>query len=303
MDKITIDVCPLCGGNHFKSLMTCTDFYATKETFELYTCTDCGFTFTQDVPKGSSIDKYYETPSYISHSDTRTGAINIVYHYVRSFMLKKKVQLVINTSHLKVGRLLDIGTGTGYFPHAMQSCGWKVEAIEKNLKAQDFAHEHFNIQVKGDEALYKYKKESFDAITLWHVMEHLESINDVWELLYSLLKKNGVLIIAVPNHSSYDAKKFGEYWAAYDVPRHLWHFTPETMQKMAIKHHFYLSKQYSMPFDAFYISMLSEKYKGCKFNFFTGAYCGLLAWLHSLNNKEKSSSIIYVFRKKYINEE
>ena len=298
MNKLTINACPLCGGAHLKRAMTCTDFYASGEQFDLYTCEDCGFTFTQGVPVEAEICRYYETPDYISHSDTKKGVMNSVYHWVRGYMLKRKARLVAHEAHRKTGRLLDIGTGTGYFADTMKRGGWQVEAIEKNAHARAFAKEHFGLEVKPDTALKEFEPDSFDVITLWHVMEHLEPLNEVWETLNSLLTEKGVLIVAVPNCSSYDARKYGAYWAAYDVPRHLWHFTPGTIQQLGSKHGFILAERHPMPFDAFYISMLTEKNMRHSCPFVRGMITGTLAWLHALVKKERSSSMIYVFRKK-----
>ena len=139
MEKLIINACPVCGGAHLKRVMTCTDFYASGEQFELYSCEDCGFTFTQGVPVEAEIGKYYETPDYISHTDTRKGAMNTIYHYVRSYMLGRKARLVAREAHRKRGRLLDIGTGTGYFADTMARRGWKVEAVEKSPQARAFA--------------------------------------------------------------------------------------------------------------------------------------------------------------------
>ena len=231
MNKLSINACPLCGGTHLKRVMTCTDYYASGEQFDVLSCEDCGFTFTQGVPVEAEIGRYYETPDYISHSDTKKGAMNAIYHQVRKYMLGKKARLVAKESHRKSGRLLDIGTGTGYFASTMEQRGWKVEAIEKNAQARMFAQEHFGLDVKAEEELQEFEAGSFDVITLWHVMEHLEHLDETWERLRELLSDRGVLIVAVPNCSSYDAVKYGKYWAAYDVPRHLWHFTPVTIQQ------------------------------------------------------------------------
>lgn len=179
----------------------------------------------------------------------------------------------------------------------MRKHGWEVEAVEKNAKARSFAKNKFGLQVRDVDALSRFSLETFKAITLWHVMEHLEHLDKVWTTLYELLAPDGVLIIAVPNRSSYDAEKYGKYWAAYDVPRHLWHFTPGTIEQMGAKYGFLLSNMYPMPFDAFYVSMLSEKYKGNHFSFIKGIFVGMVAWIHSLKNKKRSSSMIYVFRK------
>ena len=260
-----------------KRVMTCTDFYASGEQFELCSCEDCGFTFTQGVPVEAEIGKYYETPDYISHTDTRKGAMNTIYHYVRSYMLGRKARLVAREAHRKRGRLLDIGTGTGYFADTMARRGWKVEAVEKSPQARAFAKEHFDLDVKPESALKEFAPGSFDVITLWHVMEHLEHLNETWEMLRELLTEKGMLIVAVPNCSSYDAGRYGEYWAAYDVPRHLWHFTPVTIQQLASRHGFIMAARHPMPFDAFYVSMLSEKHRGSSCSFLKGMYAGTLA--------------------------
>lgn len=298
MNKLTINACPLCGGTHLKRVMACTDFYASGEQFDVLSCEDCRFTFTQGVPVEAEIGRYYETPDYISHSDTKKGAMNTLYHQVRKYMLGRKARLIVKESHRKSGRLLDIGTGTGYFAATMAQRGWKVEAIEKNEQARLFAKEHFGLEVKREAALQEFQAGSFDVITLWHVMEHLEHLDRTWERLYELLSDRGVLIVAVPNCSSYDAEKYGEYWAAYDVPRHLWHFTPVTIQQLASKHGFIMAARHPMPFDAFYVSILSEKHRKSSLPFMKGMCAGTMAWFSALGRKERSSSMIYVFRKK-----
>ncbi|TWV08278.1 class I SAM-dependent methyltransferase [Bacteroidaceae bacterium HV4-6-C5C] len=298
MNKLTIKNCPLCNGVQIDQVMACKDYYASGEAFELCRCHGCGFLFTQNFPVEGEIGRYYATPNYISHSDTRKGLVNFVYHWVRKYMLGCKVSLVIRESHKRKGSLLDIGTGTGYFPNAMQRKGWQVSAVEKNEKARDFAKKQFGLDVLPDNQLREFKAGSFDVITLWHVLEHLEDLNGVWEHLHGLLKDKGILIIAVPNSSSFDARKYQEHWAAYDVPRHLWHFTPDSIQRFGVKHGFILTGRYPMPFDAFYVSMLSEKNMNHSLYFIRGMLTGALAWFSSLAKKERSSSMIYIFRKR-----
>lgn len=293
-----INKCPLCGKDQFESVMTCKDHYATGEPFEICRCRTCGFLFTQSVPAENEIGRYYESPDYISHTDTHKGLMNRVYHYVRRYMLGRKSRLIKHSCGLSRGYLLDIGTGTGYFPHFMQKKGWRVSAIEKSPQARAFAKEHFGLDIDTPETLGTYSDKSFDAITLWHVMEHLEHLNETWETLGRILKDRGVLIIAVPNADSFDAQKYKEMWAAYDVPRHLWHFTPSTMQQFGAKHGFILTQRRPMPFDAFYVSMLTEKYKKTPCYVLKGMITGAKAWAASLAKKDRSSSMIYVFRKK-----
>lgn len=298
MNKLTITACPLCQSNHLRFVMKCEDYYASGEEFELFQCDDCNFLFTQNVPCGEAINRYYETPDYISHTNTNKGVVNRIYHLVRSRMLKKKASLVIRITGKTSGTILDIGTGTGYFPNMMKKKGWEVEAVEKNENARLFAKEHFALDVKDEGALKEFPAGTFDAITLWHVMEHLEQLDETWEQLHELLSEDGVLIVAVPNSKSYDAQKYKEQWAAYDVPRHLWHFTPATIQQFGSKHGFIMCEQYPMPFDAFYVSMLSEKYRKSSSPFIRGMWTGLKAWFKTESKKENSSSIIYIFRKR-----
>lgn len=278
--------------------MSCRDNYASSELFELWRCEECTFTFTQNFPAESDIGRYYETPDYISHTNTRKGAMNRIYHWVRSYMLRRKARLVIKESHRKTGRLLDIGTGTGYFANTMLNRGWDTEAVEKSPQAREFAKNHFDLEIHPEQALKGFALESFDVITLWHVMEHLEHLDETWQQLGQLLTEKGRLIVAVPNAVSYDAAYYQHEWAAYDVPRHLWHFSPVTMQQIASKHGFIMTSRHPMPLDAFYVSILSEKQRGASFSFLRGMYVGTLAWLKTLTHKDQSSSMIYVFRKK-----
>ena len=298
MDILNIDTCPLCGGQQLEHALTCTDHYASGETFEVVRCAHCGFLMTQNAPVEAKIGKYYETPDYISHSDTQKGMMNRVYHWVRQFMLSRKASLVKQASKMSTGTLLDYGTGTGYFANAMAQKQWTVKAIEKSPQARAFAKERFGLDVDAETALPLYEPQIFDVITLWHVLEHVEHLNEMWETLHKILKDRGVLIMAVPNPDSYDAQKYGKWWAAYDVPRHLWHFRPSVMQQFGAKHGFILEERIPMPFDAFYVSMLTEKYKGSKFSFIKGLLTGTCAWFSALGKKERSSSMIYVFRKK-----
>ena len=298
MDILKINTCPLCGGQQLEHAFTCTDHYASGETFEVVRCVHCGFLMTQNAPVEAEIGRYYETPDYISHTDTQKGLMNRVYHGVRRWMLSRKAMLVKRVSKMSKGRLLDYGAGTGYFADAMARKGWQVQAIEKNPQARAFALQHFGLKMDAETALLAYSDASFDVVTLWHVMEHLEHLNEMWQTLYRILKDKGVLVVAVPNPDSYDAEKYKEWWAAYDVPRHLWHFRPSVMQQFGAKHGFILEERKPMPFDAFYVSMLTEKYKGSRLSFVKGLWTGTCAWFSALNKKERSSSMIYVFRKK-----
>jgi SAM-dependent methyltransferase len=211
-------------------------------------------------------------------------------------MLKKKAGFVKKTSGLENGTLLDIGAGTGHFLHVMQKRGWNVSGTEKDAKARNFSLEQWGIRLLPDEGLFSLPDQSFDVITLWHVLEHLYAPLDYLKKASALLEPAGSLIIALPNPASCDAHHYREYWAAWDVPRHLWHFQPENMEKLALKAGFTLRRTCRMPFDAFYVSILSEKYRGSKAALLKGVFFGKLSWMLSLAYPKKCSSLIYEFR-------
>lgn len=297
MAVFNINQCPVCGSNQFKPFITCTDFFVSGGQFEIRECTGCGFKFTANAEDEENIGKYYQSEEYISHSNTSKGLVNAVYHQVRNYMLGRKRRLVEKATGLKSGQILDVGTGTGFFLNEMKTHGWQVTGTEKSADARDFAQNELGLEIEEPEQLSRLDNKSFDAITLWHVLEHIHRLDENMEAFARLLKPEGKLIIAVPNHTSYDARHYKQYWAAWDVPRHLWHFGPEQMKQFGEKYGFRLQSLHTMPFDSFYVSLLSEKYKKSKFALFNGLMHGKISWLKSLVNKEKCSSVIYLFGK------
>ena len=296
MAKFNVLQCPVCGGNSYEPFLTCTDFFVSGETFQIKGCNNCGLKITENTEDEENIGTYYQSEEYISHSNTTKGLINTVYHRVRLYMLGQKRRLVQKASNLKNGQLLDIGTGTGFFLNEMQHHGWRVSGTEKSNDARSFAKTKFNLNLLPAEDLFKLE-EQFDVITLWHVLEHIHRLNENMETLSRLLKDNGKLIIAIPNHSSYDALHYREFWAAWDVPRHIWHFSPEQMKILGEKYGFTLTDVHTMPFDSFYVSILSEKYKKSKMALLNGTFHGFISWFTSVFKPGKCSSVIYVFGK------
>lgn len=294
---VHIDCCPICGSNSLHKEFSAVDHFVSQECFDVWICGHCGFRFTQNVPDEQGIDKYYESADYISHSDTEKGLMNRLYHFARNMMLTAKAGHVTRATGLRQGWLLDIGSGTGYFAHLMTEWGWTVRAIEKNSQARHFAQEHFGLKSDDEEAFNTLQDKSFDCITLWHVLEHLQHLNIMGDKFYRWLKDDGALLIAVPNNTSTDAIHYGADWAAWDVPRHLWHFSPATMQLFAQKHGFKIMKTIPMPLDGFYVCMLTEQYLGHKMSFLRGFWQGACAWVSSWGRKERSSSLIYVLKK------
>ena len=289
--------CPICQGDSFQKKATCKDYFVTGEIFDICECQTCNFILTAYPPKPNDIGNYYKSETYISHSNTNKGLINKIYHLVRDYMIKKKVRLVKKATGLDTGNHLDVGAGIGLFAQAMQKNNWKVEGIETSVDAREVAKSLYNLELKDSDYWGELANNSKDVITLWHVLEHIPNLNDIWVNFNRILKEEGVLVVAVPNPSSYDASIYKSEWAAFDVPRHLWHFTPATLEKLALKHGFELIKIHRMPFDGFYISMMSEKNAGKSFSFIRGFWRGLIGYIQALATKEKSSSLIYVFKK------
>ncbi|MDR0753943.1 MAG: class I SAM-dependent methyltransferase [Prevotellaceae bacterium] len=299
MSIVTIQKCPVCNSINIKHDFLCIDYCVSREKFDVYVCRQCDFLFTNHFPSNHSMDKYYYDLKYISHSDIKKGFINKLYHFVRSYTVKRKLKFVCNQSKKKTGKILDIGCGTGYFLNEAKRKGWETFGIEKNERASKRAIESFNMFVKPEHHIYKFPKASFDVITLWHVLEQREDLNETMEKIYDLLLPDGIAVVALPNCSSYDAKHYRSYWAGYDVPRHLWHFTPKTMELFIKKFKFNIVYKCTMPFDAFYVSLLSEKYK--KVNsfiaFVKAMFIGAVSTVNALFDKNKSSAMIYVLKK------
>jgi 2-polyprenyl-3-methyl-5-hydroxy-6-metoxy-1,4-benzoquinol methylase len=297
MSKFNVQQCPVCDGKTFKTFLTCTDFFVSWEEFQIKKCNSCGFKITENIEDEDNIGRYYQSEKYISHSNTSKGIVNSVYHSVRKYMLGRKRRLVEKTTGSRKGEILDVGTGTGFFLNEMNENGWRVTGTEKSSDARDFAKKEFNLENLPSEKLFALKDKSFDAITLWHVLEHIHQLNENMATFNLLLKNDGKLIIAVPNNESLDAVHYKQFWAAYDVPRHIWHFAPKQMKLLGEKHGFKLNSLHTMPFDSFYVSMLSEKYKKSKMQLFKGIFYGKISWLNSIINPSKCSSVIYVFEK------
>lgn len=298
MNIITHKECPLCKGKAIEKRFSCKDHFATGELFDIFHCKECGFVFTQNIPDEKDIAPYYNTAAYISHSNTKKGLVNKLYHIVRSIMLRRKVSLIKRLTLLQNGRLVDYGAGTGYFARAMQREGWNVTAIEKSAQAREFSKKEFGLDMMPEDALKDIESSSVDVVTLWHVMEHIQQVDAFWEEMKRILEDTGIAVIALPNCTSHDALKYGEHWAAYDTPRHLWHFSPSTIMRLGEKHGFILERQYPMLFDGFYISLLSEQYKGRSFKTIRGFWNGFLGLCATFSRCSASSSIIYVFRKR-----
>ncbi|KXO00651.1 methyltransferase [Aequorivita aquimaris] len=277
--------------NHEKKYLSVKDYLVSGETFELVHDTDSDFLKTFPQPKIEELPKYYESQEYISHTDEKRGLISSLYQLVKKWSLQKKAKLILQ-QHGEVGSLLDVGAGTGDFLKVAKVKGWQVHGMEPNKNAAKLALEK-GIDLKA--SLNDFEGKQFDVVTLWHVLEHIPDLEETILKLAALVKPQGTLIIAVPNFKSFDARYYGKFWAAYDVPRHLWHFSKESMKNLFAEN-FHLKKIEPMIFDSFYVSLLSEKYKtGRKFSL-KAFWIGLLSNIKAKHSKEYSSQV-YCFKK------
>ena len=289
--------CPVCGGQHIHPQLNAVDHTVSNETFAIWHCDDCTLRFTQDVPNQDAIGAYYQSDNYISHSDSKEGLINKLYHKVRVLTLKSKRNLVLKHTGLQKGKILDIGCGTGAFLNSMQTAGWDITALEPDPTARLKAKELYGIQPDPPGKLFELSENSYNAITMWHVLEHVHELHAYMEKISKLLAPRGKLFIAVPNYTSKDAAAYGANWAAYDVPRHLYHFSPQSMELLAGKHGLRIAAYKPMWFDSYYVSMLSEKYKDQRGNLLKAGWNGTLSNFKALGDAKNCSSLIYVVKK------
>lgn len=290
----TVTQCPVCGNSSFAPYLICEDYLVSNQRFEIQQCQQCSFRLTNPRPDKNTIGAYYKSDQYVSHNDSGGGVINTAYRLVRNYTLRSKLTL-INQLAGKPGRVLDVGCGTGAFLQSCRQGGWEVSGMEPDPDAREIAQEKLQAEIKQNLNQLEATK-PFDIITLWHVLEHIPDLEESIKRLHTLLEKEGILLIAVPNSNSYDAQLFKEFWAAYDVPRHLHHFTPTTIKPLFNKYGFTLVKQLPMLFDAFYIAMLSTRYQKGKTDYLKSIQVGM-----SSNAKARetgdASSLIYLFKK------
>lgn len=290
--------CPICGSDNILSQLVAKDYTVSQKEFSIWQCNTCTAKFTQDVPAENEIAAYYTSDKYISHSDTKKGLVNTLYHLVRKRTLSAKRKLLIRHTGMKKGSVLDIGCGTGAFLHTVQQAGWTVTGLEPDATARRKAEALYQLQVGVPQKLFELKPGTFHAITLWHVLEHVHELHAYLKTITTLIAPGGKIFIAVPNYTSYDAAVYKQCWAAYDVPRHLYHFSPLSMQQLVATYGLQFSAIKPMWFDSFYVSMLSEKYRTGKSNIFRACWNGLLSNIKALQNKNRCSSIIYILEKK-----
>lgn len=269
-----------------KHFLNVKDHSVSQETFELLYNEELDMLITHPQPSLEKLPSYYESADYISHTDGKKSLFEKMYQFVKGIALKNKLKLINSLS--EKGTILDIGAGVGDFLLTAKNDGWKIVGIEPSQKAKSIA---INKGVSFVNEMSEIEDHSLDIITMWHVLEHVPNLEHQIAELKRMIKPNGTIIIAVPNFNSFDANYYGKYWAAFDVPIHLWHFSKTAIQKLFGEHNLELTKVLPMKFDSFYVSLLSEKYKTGKMNFINAFFIGLKSNRYGSKNNEYSSHI------------
>ena len=286
--------CPACGSNELVPHLTCEDHTVSHETFQIVMCGVCNLAITSPQPESADLGRYYESEEYISHSGKTTG-LSSVYHLARSYHLKWKKSLI--KTYATKGSVLDFGCGTGEFLQTMKKAGWSIFGVEPSDLARQKASGLKGSKIVAD--IHQLHKDNFTIITLWHVLEHLPNLNEMLQMLLSKLDTNGTLFLAVPNYESADAQKYQSHWAGYDVPRHLWHFSKKSMTHLVAKAGAKIVNIVPMKLDAYYVSILSEKYRRNNHMTVSCLVSGILAGLTSnaRAGQDNYSSLIYIVQK------
>ena len=286
--------CPVCGNKNFTPFLQSRDFFLTNEEFNIVTCLGCGLKFVNPRPEASEISKYYEAPDYVSHGGKK-NLTNFLYKTIRSSSIKMKYKIV--REHARGKKMLDIGCGTGEFLYFCRKMGFDVKGIEPAEKPRFFAQTQYELDVHEEAYLNNIVSPEFDIITMWHVLEHVHLLHERMNKMVEILKSEGTLIIAVPNCDSWDALYYGKFWAAYDLPRHLYHFSQDTIKILTQTHALKVEEIIPMRLDAFYISLLSQKYANGNKNYFKAVLNGLRSNNFARRNEHNYSSLIFILKK------
>jgi len=284
-----LDFCPSCKHSIFDNLHIAKDHLVSGESFAIVQCQMCHLLFTNPRPSDSRLPHYYESDDYVSHKDNKNSLLDFVYRVVRQVTLRQKLKSI--KKYHTSGSLLDFGAGTGAF---LQKAGADFDVIGVEPSSNAVDHAPVSIKTRIYENLSSYKSEQkFDVVTMWHVLEHLPNLGASFREIKDRLSKKGHLFIAVPNPNSWDSNYYGTHWAGYDVPRHLYHFSKKAMDTFLKPYGLRILETKPMTFDAYYVSMLSERHLNNPYSFMRGLYIGYRS-NKSAHTSRQYSSLLYV---------
>ena len=277
-------------------MLDCRDHLVTGERFEIATCDGCGLGMTEPQPDLEVIGRYYESADYLPMTNVGRGPVARVYRAVRRVTVRLRLGIVARSAPRVGGRLLDVGCGTGEFLAHARGAGWRVVGVEPSARAAEQAARH-GIPVRRTTDLELHDELPFDAITMWHALEHMHEPGIQLERAARLLAPGGCLVVAVPNHDCVDAEAYAADWYAWDVPRHLWHFTPATLGQLLARHGFAVEGLHALPFDPFYIALLSELRGRRKHNVVRAAVVAVRSAIAARRDPARASAIVVVARR------
>jgi 2-polyprenyl-3-methyl-5-hydroxy-6-metoxy-1,4-benzoquinol methylase len=291
-----LEKCPVCESKNLSLYLDSKDYFLTQEKFKIDQCQNCRFRFTNPRPSENLASTYYESPEYFSHTTGKKGLISSVYSSIRKFTVRTKSSIV--GRHAQGKKALDIGCGTGEFLQSLNKLGYHTEGVEPNPMARQQAQKNFDLNIQSSFNPINYPINQFDVVTMWHVLEHMYQMKETILGIRNILNESGTLIVALPNPDSLDAHIYGKHWAAYDLPRHVYHFCPEDVERIFSNLGFEIIKILPMYFDSFYVSILSEKYQHGKINYFRALFNGFISNLNAFLKKSNYSSQIYILKLK-----
>ncbi len=276
--------------NHTKPLFSCKDYLISGEEYTLMKNHEYDMLVTSSIP--SDLLKYYDSNEYVSHNNSKNTLFNFLYNSVKKWSFKRKRSLFYKNSTQQ--SILDIGAGTGEFLFYCKKHGMNISGVEPNEKARKQA---LSKRVKLQPNIKNISHKQYDVITLWHSLEHIPNLFECVNQLKKCLVKDGKMFVAVPNFKSFDANHYKEFWAAYDVPRHLWHFSQKSIHLIFESVEMKVTKTHPLKFDSFYVSLLSEKHKTGKMNFIKAFAVGLYSNIKAFRSNEFSSLIYQIEHK------
>lgn len=291
---IELKICPACHSKKIYKINTIPDHFLSKELFGIFECDQCHLLFTNPRPDSENLFRYYQSDEYLSHTSSKAGLFSFLYRSIRTVSIKKKYNLINNYKSGK--NILDIGCGTGEFLKFFSDKNWNSCGIEPVKQAREFARKNYHLNVYDESKLNEFDPEYFDVISMWHVLEHVPDLTGRITQIKRLLRQDGILVFALPNIESWDALHYKNFWAAWDVPRHLYHFSQSSFNALMNKNNLEIISIKPMKFDAFYVSLLSEKYQSGKKNFLEAFINGIKSNNSANKNLNNYSSLVYLVK-------
>jgi len=270
--------CYICKTSNYKPYVTIKDILNIN-SFTIAQC-DCGFCFVNPRPSEKELKKYYHTDDYLPHSKGK-GVLFLLYRIVQKISFYNKFLLLRNLKE-KITHL-DYGGGDGRFSNYVNS---------KENATSSFYDPYYKNSLNAD-----FKKKEYNIITLWHVLEHAYDLDILFENIEKSLENRGKLVVAVPNFDSLERNIYKENWAAYDLPRHLYHFNNISLEKLLRSKGYKIIDKKRMLFDTFYISILSSM-KISNISVIKSLFVALFISIKVIiKGPEFSSSLLYVCEK------